>query len=149
MSDVSVCTTWGVIDRKFYLVDVFRKRLNYPDLKRAVIHLAATHQANAVLIEDKASRTQLIQELVAERMFGVCPSVPPTGMDKIMRLHAQTTLFENGHVFLPREASWLNDYVSEIMGFPGSRFDDQVDSTTQALQYLREPDPLEVWRRLA
>ena len=54
-----------------------------------------------------------------------------------MRLHAQTALFENGRVLLPSRAPWLADYVTELTSFPGSRYDDQVDSTTQALDHLR------------
>jgi hypothetical protein len=49
---------------------------------------------------------------------------------------AQTALFENGRVRLPSRASWLLDYVNELTSFPGSRYDDQVDSTTQALDHL-------------
>jgi hypothetical protein len=65
-----------------------------------------------------------------------------------MRLHLQTALFENGHVLLPRHASWLADYVAELTGFPGTKFDDQVDSTTQALQFLKEgSDKAEMWAR--
>ena len=54
-----------------------------------------------------------------------------------MRLHTQTPAFENGHVLLPKEAPWLSDYINELTGFPGSRYADQVDSTTQALDYLQ------------
>lgn len=54
-----------------------------------------------------------------------------------MRLHAQTAVFENGRVLLPSRAPWLSDYVSELTGFPGTRHDDQIDSTTQALDHPR------------
>ena len=37
-------------------------------------------------------------------------------------------------------APWLDGYITELIGFPGVKHDDQVDSTTQALDYLREPD---------
>lgn len=74
---------------------------------------------------------------------------PPTGADKIMRLHSQTAVFENGFVHLPSEDPWLDDYISELTGFPGTKYDDQVDSTTQALAYMRESDGLATWRKLA
>jgi hypothetical protein len=64
LSDFSVCTTWGIKAKHIYLLDVFRKRLNYPDLKRSVREQAEMHRATVVLIEDKASGTQLVQELV-------------------------------------------------------------------------------------
>jgi phage terminase large subunit-like protein len=66
LNDFSVCTTWGVANGRSYLLAVFRKRLNYPDLKRAVREQAQLHHANSILIEDKASETQLIQDLKAE-----------------------------------------------------------------------------------
>jgi phage terminase large subunit-like protein len=52
-------------------------------------------------------------------------------------------------VLLPKEAPWLHEYVAEITGFPGSRHADQVDSTTQALDHLRQNDDGAIWARLA
>ncbi|HEX3993501.1 MAG TPA: phage terminase large subunit, partial [Acetobacteraceae bacterium] len=146
LNDYSVCTTWGVLDRRYYLLDVFRQRLNYPELRRKVEELAARHDAGTILIEDKASGTQLIQELESQ-LFGVRAYKPPPGADKVMRMHSQTIAFENGSASLPGDASWLNDYVIEITSFPGSKYDDQVDSTTQALDYLRQ-GTLDIWERL-
>lgn len=150
LSDYSVCTTWAVADERYYLLDVYRERLNYPDLKRKARELANLHRAETVLIEDKASGTQLIQDLKEDGLSGVEGYSPPAGTDKLMRLYAQTATFENGQVLLPRRAPWLNDYVSELTGFPGSKHDDQVDSTTQALHHMRtQSSSLAVWRRLA
>jgi predicted phage terminase large subunit-like protein len=147
LSDYSVGTTWGVLYRRYYLLDVFRQKLNYPELKRAILAQAMRHKAKNIVIEDKASGTQLIQELSAECMY-VNPYKPPPGTDKIMRLHAQTAAFENGFVLLPRSAPWLADYLHELISFPGSRYDDQVDSTTQFLDYIRTDESLEIWMRL-
>jgi predicted phage terminase large subunit-like protein len=148
LSDYSVCTTWGYHDKKFYLLDVLRKRLNYPELRRAVIDQAQRFGVTNIIIEDRASGTQLIQDLQAEGLMGVIAYGPPAGTDKLMRLHAQTALFENGNVLLPRQKHWVQDYINEITGFPGTKFDDQVDSTTQALDYIKNNDMLDMWRRL-
>ncbi len=148
LSDYSVCTTWGRANGHVYLLHVSRQRLNYPDLKRRVKELAHLHGVHRVLIEDKASGTQLIQDLQAEHVFGITPYQPLPGMDKIMRLHAQTAWFENGFVFLPHNAPWLANYVTELTGFPGTKYDDQVDSTAQALSFLNVPCALLIWRRL-
>jgi predicted phage terminase large subunit-like protein len=148
LSDFSVCTTWGVRDRRFFLIDVFRRRLNYPELKRAARELAQRYRPTSILIEDKASGTSLIQDLRSDGIVGIKPYEPPAGTDKIMRLHLQTGLFENGHVLLPRHAPWLADYIAELTGYPGTKFNDQVDSTTQALQFLKEgSDMAEKWAR--
>lgn len=66
MNDYSVCTTWGLYETDFYLIDVFRKRLTYPELKRAAIELFKKFDPLKVLIEDKASGTALIQELKSD-----------------------------------------------------------------------------------
>jgi len=153
LNDYSVCTVWGVYDRKFYLLEVFRKRLNYPELKRAVLEMANRYSGKGtvkVVIEDKASGTQLIQELQSSGLvYGLTPYEPPSGTDKVMRLHAQTDLFENGFVYLPQSAVWLDEYVKELTSFPGSKYDDQVDSTAQAMAVMRElSSTLGVWERL-
>jgi len=148
LNDFSVCTTWGAMFDRYYLLDVFRRRLDYPELKRAVHGQARQHRADKVLIEDKASGTQLIQDLSLEGLYGVKPYDPLPGNDKILRLYAQSAEFESGRVLLPRSAPWLDEYVREITAFPGSKYDDQVDSTTQALDHLKSNRSLLVWEKL-
>ncbi len=136
LADYSVCTTWGLKDRHLFLLHVLRRRLDYPALKRAVREQAELHRAEVVLIEDKASGTQLIQELVAEGLYSVT-RYEPSG-DKVMRLHAQTAMIENGFVHLPAEAPWLAEYLHELTTFPKGRHDDQADSTAQALDWVKQ-----------
>jgi Terminase RNaseH-like domain len=62
LNDYSVCTTWGVERENYYLIDVFRRRLNYPDLKRAIVSQAERFDADKIVIEGKSSGTQLIQD---------------------------------------------------------------------------------------
>ncbi len=137
LNDFSVCTTWGIVKDRYYLLHALRKRLTFPDLKRNVRSLAERFSPGEILVEDKASGTQLIQELKGDCRYRITPYSPPAGADKIMRLHTQTPAFENGRVLLPKEAPWLSEYINELTGFPGSRYADQVDSTTQALDYLQ------------
>jgi predicted phage terminase large subunit-like protein len=149
MADYSVGTTWGIKGKRIYLLHVFRKRLNYPELKRAVREQARVHRANIILIEDKASGTQLIQELINDGLR-IVKAVKPEG-DKVMRLNTQTATIENGFVHLPQEASWLPDYLHEITTFPNSKYKDQADSTSQALAWINgqpaRPAMLEFTRR--
>ncbi len=140
LNDFSVCTTSGVDRDNYYLTDVFRRRLNYPDLKRAIVAHAEGFDADEIVIEDKSSGIQLIQDLRNEGIQKVVEYKPPPGADKVMRLHACSDRFENGRVFLPANAPWLDEYVLELVGFPGTKYDDQVDSTTQALDHMRMDD---------
>ena len=134
LSDYSVCTTWGVEERKMYLLNVFRQRMEFPELKRRVRDLAALWKATIVLIEDKSSGTQLIQELRADG-FSRAQAAPANNDDKVMRLRAQTAKIEGQFVLFPEKAPWLEDYLQELTTFPNAKHDDQVDSTVQALAW--------------
>src|SRR5712672_1447843 len=151
LSDFSVCTTWGVRGKNLYLLGLLRQRLEYPALKRAVRQQQSLFDATEVLIEDKASGTQLIQELKADGCHGVTRYQPTT--DKTMRLNAQTAMIENGFVYIPEAAPWLAEYLHEMTIFPNGKHDDQVDSTAQFLDWVNKPMPsqgiFELYRRMA
>src|SRR5436190_24244751 len=125
--------------------------MEYPDLKRAVLEQYVRFNPSIVLIEDKASGTQLIQELIAEGLHAVTRYRPQS--DKIMRMHAQTAMIENGFVHVPEKAPWLAHYLHELTAFPNGKHDDQVDSTVQMLDWFkgasREPGILGYYRMLA
>jgi predicted phage terminase large subunit-like protein len=151
LANFSVCTTWGIKDRQLYLLDVFRQKLDFPALKRAIRELANHYQAKIVLIEDKASGTSLLQELRADN-FSIAQSAPEIKGDKVMRLRAQTAKIENGFVLFPKEAPWLDTYLRELLSFPNSTFDDQVDSTVFALAWSTlnpEPGIITYYKNLA
>ena len=135
LSDYSVCTTWGKKDKNLYLLNVFRQRMEYPELKRAVREQATHFKATTILIEDKSSGTQLIQELIRDGLYGITRYAPK--MDKVMRMHSVTSTIENGFIYLPDKADWLTDYVHELITFPKGKFDDQCDSTSQALDWVK------------
>jgi len=139
LSDFSVCTTWGVKDKNVYLLGRLRQRLEYPALKRAVREQQNLYHATEIVIEDKASGTQLIQELIAGGCHGVARYQPDC--DKIMRMHAQTAMIENGFVYIPQDAPWLAEYLHEMTVFPNGKHDDQVDSTAQFLDWVKKPFP--------
>jgi phage terminase large subunit-like protein len=82
--------------------------MEYPELKRAVREQYERFGPGVVLIEDKASGIQLIQELIREGLHAVTRYQPQ--LDKVMRMHAQTAMIENGsngRTLLPGAASTL------------------------------------------
>ena len=155
LADYSVCTTWGLKRKgagyEFYLLDVWREKVAFPALKKAVLELKARFKAEVILIEDKSSGIQLIQELRAmgHSQIKACK----TEGNKLMRLVAQTPAFEGGFVRLPKRAVWLDAYVLELTTFPAARYDDQVDSTSQALAWIAvhgvEPGLISYMREMA
>ncbi|OWK27543.1 terminase-like family protein [Sphingomonas mucosissima] len=134
-ADYSVCTTWGYRERRWYLVDVLRARLAFPDLKRAVLRLKRQWRADEVIIEDAGSGISLWQEFRANGDFR--PLMWKVRQGKEERLVGVTGQLEAGLCVLPAEAPWLEAFRHELRGFPFSRNDDQVDSMTQFLEYQR------------
>ena len=141
LSDFSVCTTWGIKGKNLYLLSVLRKRLEYPALKRAVREQQSLFNADVVLIEDKASGTQLIQELITDGFHRVTRYQPDC--DKIMRLNAQTGLIESGFVYIPQEASWLAEYIHELTIFPKGKH--QPVGTKQSISMVRVLSRATAW----
>ena len=135
-NDYSVCTTWQMIKADYYLVDVFRARLQYPDLRRKVASLAAKHGAETILIEDAGPGMALLQDLWRDLPRGMPRPIgqKPEG-SKADRMVAQSAKIEAGHVHLPREADWLDTFLLELLAFPNGRHDDQVDSVSQFLKW--------------
>ena len=135
LSDYTVGTSWGMQKNHLYLLHVLRKRMDYPELKRAVKQWAEEYRVRNILIEDRASGTQLIQDLIADGVHSVTRY--QTQLDKVMRMRSVTSTFENGFVHLPAQAYWLPEYLHELAVFPNGRYDDQVDSTSQALDWFK------------
>jgi predicted phage terminase large subunit-like protein len=137
-NDYSVCTTWLAHRNDAYLVHVYRDRVDYPELRRKVVAMAAEHGATTILIEDVALGMNLLQDLRANLPGGMTGpiGIKPEG-SKVDRMAAQSAKIEAGHVHLPKNAPWLGDFLNELLSFPNGRHDDQVDSVSQFLRWLQ------------
>lgn len=135
VNDPSVCTTWAVTKTAVYLLDVFRERMTYPVLRAKAKELAELWAPNYLLIEDKGSGQSLIQDLRNDTSLPVTP-IEPVG-DKVSRMIGATGMIEAGNVFLPETAKWLQAYEGELSIFPLAPHDDQVDSTSQFINWYR------------
>lgn len=136
-NDYSVCTVWGITKSAYYLIDVVRHKVEFPELKRMCITAYERDKPQRVYVEDKASGQSLIQEIRRETRIPIFPV--KVDSDKVARANAVTPLIEAGRVYLPEYASWLHDYLEELSSFPVGEHDDQVDSTTQALIQMANP----------
>jgi predicted phage terminase large subunit-like protein len=138
-NDYSVIATWGEGQTGFYLLSLWRDRVEFPRLKQTLVSIAEQWKPRNVLIEDAASGQSLIQELRDSTSLPVKPI--KVDRDKTARAYAVTPLCEAGRVYLPQSAPWLMQFLDEHSNFPNSRFDDTVDTTTQALNFLRGSGP--------
>ena len=133
--DYAVGTTWLYADEKHFLIDLVRNQCDYPTLSGLVLEQNGKHKPDALLIEDHGSGSALIQDLRQRHGIRAIPITPTK--DKIVRLSIVSPMFERGEIFLPQNADWLMDFLDELLRFPQARFDDQVDSVTQYLNWHR------------
>jgi predicted phage terminase large subunit-like protein len=138
-SDFSVGTTWGFRQDRWYLLDLCRERFDFPDLKRRVRALAERWNSDAVLVEYAGSGISLVQQLRQEdprawRYTGRQPR-----QDKLTRMEAQTARLETGRYLMPSTAPWIGDFRRELLAFPRGKYDDQVDSLVQFVEWSASP----------
>lgn len=127
----SVCTTWGVYGKFFALMDVYREKLSYPALLKAVHCQYEKHKPAGVIVEYASSGQALYQQLCQEGCTWIY-KVKPVGSKQERAMH-QAPKIEQGRVLLPAKAPWYATFINEIASFPLGR-SDQVDSMTQFLR---------------
>lgn len=160
-ADYSAGTTWGIFNNEednntpnIILLNTYKKRVEFPELKRDVMEQYTQWEPDGVLIEKKASGAPLIYDL---RAMGVPVQeyTPSRGQDKIARLNSVSDIIASGKVWVPR-TRWAEELVDEIAAFPSGEHDDLVDATTLALMRFRqggflrlpsdEPEPVRLFK---
>jgi predicted phage terminase large subunit-like protein len=143
-SNYSACTTWGVFEREnsdgkveqhLILLDAFRDRIEFPNLKVEAIRLYKQWKPDQVIIETKSAGDPLYHEL---RRTGVPVAnfTPTRGNDKVARVNSITDIFRSGRVWTP-DAEWADAVIQECNDFPVGAHDDYVDTVSQALIRFR------------
>ncbi len=135
LNDFNVRTTWHQYPHGHYLVDFWMEKVEYPALKAEAKTSAAEHKPHAILVEDKASGTVLIQELKKDTTLPIVGIMPES--DKIARAMACTPTLAAGNVFLPTNKPFTAMIVNHSAAFPGVKNDDIEDSITQYLNWIR------------
>lgn len=135
-SDYVVGQVWAVVGGSYYLVDRVKARMSFPATCQAIRDMTKKWpKAYAKLVEDKANGSAVLQTL--EKEIPGLIGVNPEG-GKQARANAVSPLFEAGNVYVPTpdKAPWVGEWREEMATFPMARHDDDVDATTQALNYL-------------
>ncbi len=126
LGDWSACVTAGVSANSVSILDVFRERMETPELKRAVEQQAAAWEPRVVLIEDASSGIAIQQMLRRETRLPIVAIAPHKG-GKLAHARANAPYFESGRViFCP--GAYLPDLERELLAFPAGAHDDQVDA---------------------
>ncbi|OYV97415.1 MAG: hypothetical protein B7Z68_03495 [Acidobacteria bacterium 21-70-11] len=142
-SDFSACTTWGLFinegegdTMQLILLDAFRGRYEFPELKKKAADHYAEWQPDICIIEKKAAGAPLIQEL---RRAGIPVQEysPSRGNDKTVRINAVADVFASGKVWAP-PTRWAQDVIEEMAAYPQGEHDDLADTATQAILRFRQ-----------
>lgn len=164
-SSYSACTTWGVFKDKHavsqvILLDTWRGRVEYPDLRRMALRLAHnyhdTHidhptpedyilRPTMILIEAKATGDPLIKDLTrAGLIINKFDPMKDGGGDKERRVSLVTNIIEAGRVWMPSHPphydilrTYADIFVEDCAVFPNGESNDFVDSMSQALIKLQ------------
>jgi len=142
INNPSVCLTWGLKNNVWNLLNCWKHRVAFPALKRAALDQADLWNPNTIIIEDKASGQQLLQELEEDTMLPVIHIEPVA--DKASRMEMQLGFVEAGRLALPNtdvlSCSWLVDYEANLMEFPNPTEWDEIDATSQFIKWVRISD---------
>ena len=136
-NDYSVCATWAVCGNGYYLIDLWRNKVEAPELERAVVSNFAKHNPQSVVIEDKSSGSSLIQMLRQKSRLPII-AFEPGSRDKEVRASAATPTVEAGKCYLPEGADWVEEFILEHERFPNVVHDDQVDTLSMAIECLNK-----------
>ncbi len=135
-ADYSVCTVYGAHGKYYYLTQLLRAKFTYPQLKSAVQNINDKYQPKFIIIEDKASGQQLIQDLRLEGATNII--APKPRLDKVTRFASVVPLFQTGQILLPKKSAFSTILLKEITSFPNTKNDDIVDSISQFLNFTKE-----------
>lgn len=133
-NDYSVCLTFLIRNKnEYYLLDVFRKRLEIHDLLKVALSLAQKFRATTVLVEEQAAGItfmQLLKNMGVQGVLGIKHRA-----DKQTRMRNAIPKIEGGSLFLPKSAPWSEIFLLEYLSFPSGKHDDQMDALSQFLNW--------------
>lgn len=141
-NDYSVFIVAGLSqDGGIYLIDLIRGKWEAPELESKLFDTFNKYRhlgVNSVYVEDKSSGTSLIQSIQRKR------SMPIKGVqvdtDKYTRVLGVQGYIESGYVYLPSDAEWVGDFISECEKFTATdshKHDDQVDALVMTINELK------------
>jgi predicted phage terminase large subunit-like protein len=137
----SVIQAWARSDGNYLLIDQWREQCKYGELRSAYKAFVRKYRPVAALIEATANGPALIADARRRGLVRVIEIIP-NGRSKADRLREHMRTLRDRHVHLAEGKSWKKEFIAEFLAFPGGDFDDQVDATTQYLEWIKTNPPL-------
>lgn len=136
-NDYSVIIKLGITRNSYYILNVWRAKVEFPGLIRRVKLLETEEPAPTALYSEDSSNAQAMNQLLRrESRLAVIPVVAKGSKES--RIESITGTLEAKRVFLPREAPWLLDFERELFAWPQVSHDDQIDCLALALNSCRK-----------
>lgn len=142
-SDFVGLTIWGQRAEGLYLLDVINRRMGFTATVTTIQGAWQQWQFAELLVEDAANGQAVIDTLKRSAEGFSIRAVRPLG-GKAARANAAAPQFEQGRIWLPQSAPWLQTYVDQLLAFPSAAHDDLVDSTTQVINYCQGTGPMKI-----
>ncbi|MGP0092363.1 MAG: hypothetical protein ACLPKB_20745 [Xanthobacteraceae bacterium] len=137
----SVIQAWCVKGEEFFLLEQWREQARFKEFRSAYLRFITHFRPSAVLVEATGQGPSLLDSIKRKPWMRL-EEIVPDGRSKVARLREHIPLICARRIRLPEAAPWRIDYVEELVGFPSGWFDDQVDATTQYLDWIATNPPL-------
>lgn len=144
-NDYTIIMKIGKNGNLFYIVDIIRKKMTYPVLKKLIVDKLKNEKITGVFIEDKNIGSSLIQEIRTETTYNIIGINPK--LDKISRIFSCLGILESKRVLINKNQKWNDEFIKEITNIPNSAHDDQIDALTQFLNWDKNSTETKIQRR--
>ena len=131
-NDFTAIAVFVIVDNKFYLCDMYRLKIPYPELRAKIEEIITKYQASSVLIEDKSNGSSMIQDLQT-KYTNIIPIKPIKS--KECRVNDILTTLEAGKILIANNEQWTQELEVELLSFPACKHDDQVDAISQFINW--------------
>jgi len=137
-SDWTVMLTFAVTpDADLVILDVARVRLEVPEQWGFIMdqrdRFRRRGQYRWTGVENRSSGIGLLQ---LAKKHGIPLKELDAVTDKVTRASTASVFYENGKVWHPADAPWLDVYEHELLTFPNGKHDDQVDTIAHAARNI-------------
>ena len=137
-TDYSVCMTIGQHATGLCILDIYRAKLEYPELIRMMQAQYERYRPRAVMVEDSASGQSAIQSLTRDTSIPII-KIRAEGT-KEQRANRITGQCEAGRITLPQNVTWLSVFLDEVSTFPAGKHDDMVDVLSYGVYDMLAPE---------
>ena len=123
------CFGYHADDDKLFMLDMFRDRVEAPDIVPQIERMVGIHNLEWVGIERAGYQLAIVQ---FARRQGIKIKELRADKDKRSRALPLSAKMERGLVYFPKNADWVSEVERELLTFPIGVHDDIVDTLAYA-----------------